>query len=422
MVTSPEHCLTLCDLQRIVRSTLEERFPIPVWISAEISELKVNYSGHCYLDLVEKGDSDGVPRASARAVIWRSAYGRISERFRSQTGEDLSAGIHILAAAAVSYHEVYGFSLQIVDIDPTYTMGQVERRRRETIRRLQTDGVWDMNRETEMPRFIGRIAVISSAAAAGYRDFMREIEASPYALHVELFDACMQGGAAEQAVVEALEAIAAREEDFDAVAIIRGGGSTSDLAAFDSYRMASHIAQFPLPVISGIGHDKDTSVVDMVAHTALKTPTAAAVWIVERMAAEEARLDTASAQIRHCAIASLHESRLRLEHASSELHRSAVASVVGAAARMESYAQRIVDAARQTLLSERRRLQAAEQIALSRSTDNILRLGFAVVRIDGKAVASLEDIGAGAQLDIELSEGRIEAEVSASVRRPNDPS
>lgn len=412
MTTTPEHHITLCDLQRMVRSALEERFPLPLWISAEISEMKVNYSGHCYMNLVEKGATDGVPRAEARAVIWRSSYSKIAAYFSSQTGSALAAGIRILAKVLVSYHEVYGFSLQITDIDPSYTVGEVERRRRQTIEQLQADGVWDMNRELPLPRLVRRIAVISSAGAAGYRDFMREIEGSGYAIDTRLFDAYMQGAAAEESVVAALEMVAAEEELFDIVVIIRGGGSTSDLAAFDSYRMAAHVAQFPLPIVSGIGHDKDTSVVDMVAHTSLKTPTAVAAWIVERMATEEARIDTMADRLRSCVVESLHLRHMQLQRQSAELQREVVTTSVGAAARLDAQKERLNNYVRQMIAAEHNRLQAADEIARSRSVDNILRLGFSVVRTGGKAVTSIDGIAPGSRLDIELYNGRLQAEVT----------
>ena len=253
ITTTAHESLTLFDLQRMVRSTLETRFTEPVWISAEVSELKLNRSGHCYLNLVEKGSSDGAPRAEARAVIWKSSYARLAPLFEQTTGASLAAGIRLLVCVVVTYHEVYGFSLQIIDIDPSYTLGEVERRRRETIERLRRDGVWDMNHELELARPTLRIAIVSSATAAGYRDFCREIARSPYAFRLTLFESLMQGDSAEQSIIDALDSIALEERSFDVVAIIRGGGSTSDLALFDSYRIASHIAQFPLPVITGIG-------------------------------------------------------------------------------------------------------------------------------------------------------------------------
>ena len=272
IVTTPQESLTLYDLQRMVRGALESRFSDPIWISAEISELKLNSSGHCYLNLVEKGLGGGTPRAEARAMIWRSAYTSISKTFEMATGSQLCSGLKVLVRVAVTFHETYGYSLQIIDIDPSYTLGDVERRRRETIDMLISDGVWDMNRELPISRPVLRIAIVSSATAAGYRDFMRELQRSIYRFQTTLFESTMQGDGGEDSVICALEEIAANEEKFDAVAIIRGGGSTSDLALFDSYRIASHVAQFPLPIVTGIGHDKDVSVTDMVAHTHCKTP------------------------------------------------------------------------------------------------------------------------------------------------------
>ncbi len=276
--------ITLRELQRRVKAALEGQFALPVWVSAEISEIKVNYSGHCYLELVEKGGDNGVPTAQARAVVWRSHYPRISGYFEAETGQPLAAGIKILAKVLVSYHELYGFSLQITDIDPSYTLGDMERQRQQTIAQLQQDGVWEMNREVPMPAVVQRIAIVSSVNAAGYQDFCKELDKSPYRFRLTLFDAFMQGEAAEESIVEALCAVADRAEDFDAVVLIRGGGSRSDLNCFNAYRLCAHVAQFPLPILTGIGHDKDTSVADMVAHTALKTPTAVAGYGGGRMA------------------------------------------------------------------------------------------------------------------------------------------
>ena len=310
IATTPTESLTLLDLQRMVRATLEMRFDTPVWISAEVSELKLNRSGHCYLNLVEKGANDGAPRAEARAVIWRSAYTAIAAKFAAATGATLTAGITILVRVVVTYHEVYGFSLQIVDIDPSFTLGEVERRRRQTIAQLQADGVWDMNREMDMSRPTLRIAIVSSSTAAGYQDFMNELRRAPYRFAVTLFESLMQGDAAEASVVAALDHIAEREDSFDVVAIIRGGGSTSDLALFDSYRIASHVAQFPLPVITGIGHDKDVSVADMVAHTSCKTPTAVATLLVELADAEYNTIESLAQQLRDSVVAGFTQEEL----------------------------------------------------------------------------------------------------------------
>ncbi len=405
--------ITLRELQRRVKSALEGQFALPVWVSAEISEIKVNYSGHCYLELVEKGGDNGVPTAQARAVVWRSHYPRISGYFEAETGQRLASGIRILAKVLVSYHELYGFSLQITDIDPSYTLGDMERQRQQTIAQLQQDGVWDMNREAPMPAIVQRIAIVSSANAAGYQDFCKELDKSPYRFSLTLFDAFMQGAAAEESIIEALCSVAARMEDFDAVVLIRGGGSRSDLNCFNAYRLCAHVAQFPLPVVTGIGHDKDTSVADMVAHTALKTPTAVAGWLVGRMAETDGWLDYAALQLHDTTTAAMHASEVRLERLSGEIRRLSGELLTRQSLRLEHHAALLPDAARDFLARQNVRLGNAAELIAGRSPERILRLGFAVVRTGGKAVTSAREVGAGENLEIEVSDGQIEAIVKA---------
>lgn len=405
--------ITLRELQRRVKSALEGQFALPVWVSAEISEIKVNYSGHCYLELVEKGGDNGVPTAQARAVVWRSHYPRISGYFEAETGQRLASGIRILAKVLVSYHELYGFSLQITDIDPSYTLGDMERQRQQTIAQLQQDGVWDMNREATMPAVVQRIAIVSSANAAGYQDFCKELDKSPYRFSLTLFDAFMQGAAAEESIIEALCSVAARMEDFDAVVLIRGGGSRSDLNCFNAYRLCAHVAQFPLPVVTGIGHDKDTSVADMVAHTALKTPTAVAGWLVGRMAETDGWLDYAALQLHDTTTAAMHASEVRLERLSGEIRRLSGELLTRQSLRLEHHAALLPDAARDFLARQNVRLGNAAELIAGRSPERILRLGFAVVRTGGKAVTSAREVGAGENIEIEVSDGQIEATVKA---------
>lgn len=405
--------ITLRELQRRVKSALEGQFALPVWVSAEISEIKVNYSGHCYLELVEKGGDNGVPTAQARAVVWRSHYPRISGYFEAETGQRLASGIRILAKVLVSYHELYGFSLQITDIDPSYTLGDMERQRQQTIAQLQQDGVWDINREATMPAVVQRIAIVSSANAAGYQDFCKELDKSPYRFSLTLFDAFMQGAAAEESIIEALCSVAARMEDFDAVVLIRGGGSRSDLNCFNAYRLCAHVAQFPLPVVTGIGHDKDTSVADMVAHTALKTPTAVAGWLVERMAGVDGWLDYAALQLHDTTTAAMHASEVRLERLSGEIRRLSGELLTRQSLRLEHHAALLPDAARDFLARQNVRLGNAAELIAGRSPERILRLGFAVVRTGGKAVTSAREVGAGENIEIEVSDGQIEAIVKA---------
>ncbi len=410
----PEQHLSLSRLQAQVKGVLAERFALPVWVAAEVSELKVNYSGHCYLELVEKGEADGIPKAQARAVIWRSHYPRLAGYFEAETGQRLAAGMKILFKATVNYHELYGFSLQITDLDASYTLGDMERQRQQTIARLRQDGVWEMNRETEMPAVVQRIAVVSSRQAAGYQDFCKEIGKSPYDFRVTLFDAFMQGAAAEDSIIAALGEIAEQCDRFDAVVLIRGGGSASDLNCFNAYRLCAHVAQFPLPVLTGIGHDKDTSVADMVAHTALKTPTAVAGWLVERMARVEGWLDTAALAL-HDAAATLSRSHLlRLERLQSDLKGLCEALSIRKRAELDTLASRLGDACERLFDRERGRLESAALPVQSRSPHHILRLGFSIVRAGERALASAKGVRPGDTVTIELADGTLRATVETT--------
>lgn len=409
--TSRHEHLTLLDLQRMVRLTLESRFSDPIWLSAEISELKVNRSGHCYLNLVEKGATDGAPRAEARGVIWRSAYSTISQKFSATTGSELTSGIGVLLRAVVTYHEVYGFSLQIIDIDASYTLGEVERRRRATIEQLQRDGVWDMNREIELPRPTLRVAIVSSDTAAGYQDFMNELRRSPYRFSTTLFRSLMQGELAEDSVIDALMQIAECEDEFDIVVIIRGGGSVSDLALFDSYRIASHVAQFPLPVITGIGHDKDISVVDLVAHTSCKTPTAVATLLTEMANEEWSTLDDYSFRLRDIVVGRINVERLRLERGSSDIARSSAVILNGLQHRLTNIEESIATLTRTKLRGEEQRLASYMALVENNNPDNILRRGFAILRDNNGRSIDIQNIEPGSNVIIETAQCKLTANI-----------
>ena len=406
--------ITLAELQRRVRLSLEEALPLPLWISAEIAEIKVNYSGHCYMELVEKGETDGVPKAQARAVIWRSRYAALETMFRLETGARLEAGTRILARATVSYHEIYGFSLNITDIDPSYTLGDMELERRRTIARLKEEGVWDMNRELPLPIPLQRLAIVSSAAAAGYRDFCNELQASGYAFRTELFEAVMQGAAAEDSIVAALERVASAADRFDAVVVVRGGGSASDLNCFNAYRLAAHVAQFPLPVLTGIGHDKDVSVADMVARMPLKTPTAVAAWLVDCMEQAEAAVERAAQRLGDTAAAAIRRHELQLERIAAELQRTASECIAARRSRLEALHDMLPMLADHIFRRERMRLDAAGELTESRAPARILKLGFSVVRVGGRAVTSAAQLPPGERIGIELYDGRAEATVEES--------
>lgn len=401
--------MRLSELQLRIKQHLSSQFPLPIWIVAEISELKVNYSGHCYLELIEKGASDGVPKAQARAVIWRSHYPRIASYFESTTGQRLEAGMQLLVKATVSYHELYGFSLQISDIDASYTLGEMERKRQETIARLKAEGVWEMNQTLPLPLVVQRIAILSSSKAAGYQDFYQELSQSPYRFHTDLFEAVMQGEAAESSLISALGEVAERIDDYDVVVIIRGGGSTSDLNCYNSYRLCSHIAQFPLPILTGIGHDKDQSVADLVAHTALKTPTAVAGWLVDRMQQIEGWLDGAALTLHDASLNLTRNHLLRLERNEEEIKNLSRRLIDLQRSRLEQYALRLPEECGRLLRREGERIRHLESLTESHSPSRILRLGFSVTRLAGRAIRTAEEAPTGSTLEIELAEGHITA-------------
>ena len=284
---------SLSELNGEVKKVLSANFSAPVWVIGEISEINVHSNGHCYLTLIEKGESEDRIVAQARATIWSYTFRMLRPYFETTTGQQLTDGIKVLLQVSVEFHELYGFSLNVRNIDPTYTLGDQARKRLEIIRRLTDEGVLTMNKELELPLVPQKIAVISSPSAAGYGDFMEQLTNNPqgFCFYTQLFPAVMQGNQAEQSIMDALDRIYPYEDFFDLVVIIRGGGSQVDLSCFDNYNVAYHVTQFPLPVLTGIGHEKDDSIVDLVAHTRLKTPTAVAEFILDGVAAFEERIN-----------------------------------------------------------------------------------------------------------------------------------
>ena len=414
-MSQPSQHITLKQLQRQIKLLIEGALPLPVWIVAEVAELKVNYSGHCYMELVEKSEpkrgGTSTPTAQARAVVWRSQWAMLAPYFRQQTGSELEVGMKILAKVLVSYHELYGLSLQISDIDPSYTLGEAERQKQMTIAQLKADGVWDMNRELTMPYLVQRIAVVSSASAAGYRDFINELREGGYAFRCDLFDAVVQGAAAEESICAALEEVALKQEQYDAVVMIRGGGSASDLSCFNSYRLCSYVAQFPLPILTGIGHDKDTSVADMVAHTPLKTPTAVAAWLTDRMARIDGWLEDMRVQLTQLVGAMTRREELRLEQLAAELKLQAATYCQRAATSLELMREQVLGLVQQRLVRERMRIEMLESSVEALSPRRIMQLGFAVVRAGGRLLKSIDDAEVGSLIEVELLDGRIKARV-----------
>ena len=388
-MSSVQH-ITLSQLQGRISIALADALPLPVWVSAEIADIKINASGHCYIELIEKNEKTGATEAQARATIWRSQVMSTIGRFEQESGQRLVKGMKILFKATVSHHAVYGMSLQIQQIDALHTIGDMERRRQQTIEQLQKEGVWEMNRSLPMPLVVQRVAVISSATAAGYRDFMKELERSAYRIETELFEATMQGERCDESIVAALYAVAERSDEFDAVAIIRGGGSTGDLECYNSYLLAFAVTQFPLPVLTGIGHDKDTSVTDMVAHTPLKTPTAVAAWIDGRAADFDGALEYCAISLRDICRQATHSAALRLEQFSADVRHLA----------------------ERTLQSEKQRLDGIANVVANFAPERIFRLGYAIARKEGRAMQSVEDVSIGDTISISLANGEIESKIT----------
>ncbi len=282
--------LTLVELNDLIKDALIDAFPATLWVVAEVSELKENRSGHCYLELIEKEGNNIVARN--RATIWSYTYRMLKPYFETTTGQLFTQGIKILVQVSVEFHSAYGLSLNVRDIDPVYTVGDLALQRKEIIMRLQEEGIFSMNKELELPLVPQKIAIISSKTAAGYQDFVHQLENNErgFRFYTHLFEAYMQGVEAVPSIVAALERIFTYDDFFDAVVIIRGGGATADLSCFDNYDLAFNITQFPLPVITGIGHEKDDTIIDMIAHTRLKTPTAVAEFFISGMEQFEDRL------------------------------------------------------------------------------------------------------------------------------------
>ena len=388
-MNSAQH-ITLSQLQGRISTALAEALPLPVWVCAEVADLKINASGHCYIELIEKNEKTGTTEAQARATIWRSQVMSTIGRFEQESGQRLTKGMKILFKATVSHHAVYGMSLQIQAIDALHAIGDMERRRQQTIEQLQKEGVWDTNRSLPMPLVVQSVAVISSATAAGYQDFMKELSRSAYRVETELFEATMQGERCDESIVAALYAVAERSDEFDAVAIIRGGGSTGDLECYNSYLLAFAVTQFPLPVLTGIGHDKDTSVTDMVAHTPLKTPTAVAAWLNQRAADFDGALEYCAISLRDICRQATHSAALRLEQFSAEVRHIA----------------------ERTLLSEKQRLDGVAALVANFAPERIFRLGYAIARKEGKALRGVEDVAIDDTINISLANGEIESKIT----------
>jgi exodeoxyribonuclease VII large subunit len=393
-----EEKLTLLDLQEKIKRGIEGAVPGAVWVTAEIGELNNHYSGHCYLDLIDYKEGGRGVAAKARGVIWSNVWRMLKPYFETTSGVRLEKGLHVLLKAQVSFSPVYGLSLNILDIDPSFTVGELELRRQKTIERLKGDGCMEMNPSLQLPALPRRIAVVSAETAAGYRDFMKQLHQNEngFRFCTELFAAQMQGDDAPQSIISALERIAERSDEFDVAIIIRGGGAAMDLVCFDDYNLALNIAQFPLPVITGIGHDHDFHIADMVAHTWLKTPTAVADFFVGIFVEQEQYIMYLFQRISLTLSQKISAERQKL----ALLHNSVVQG-----------AANLVSNGRRALEMLQLRINAADPA-------KILGNGFAIVAVDGKR-ASVEDIREGCRVRMVLADGTVEFTVGevASVEK-----
>ena len=375
----------LCtEIQEVVENDLLERY----WVRAEIASLSTR--GHCYMELIEKAE-DNTLAAKVRATCWNNVYGLLSAYFIQETGQALRIGMQVLVEVSVGFHPVYGLNLNIWNIDPTYTQGDLAKQRQATIRRLKDDGVIDMQKSLEVPTLVRRVAIISAAGAAGYGDFCDQLTNNRYGYKFELslFAAIMQGDNAPRSIISALNQIVKEEDQWDIVVIIRGGGASTDLGCFDDYELANHCAQFPLPILSGIGHTRDMSIVDMVVHTSVKTPTAAAEWLIERI---EEQIEV-------------------ITLLSSRLQRATQYAVIQEQNKLQGYLQRMSYAMQRLVIQEQNRLQMWGKTIELHSPERIFKMGYSLTMLNDKPITKIADVKEGDILKTFVQDGIVESVV-----------
>ena len=425
--------LSLLELTRLVASLVQRPETQNVWVTAELSDVAVR-GGHCYMELLQK-DERGLQVAKARGVIWASNFPRIDAEFFAATGQRFATGLKVMLRVSASMHPVYGFSLVVTAVNPDYTMGDLMRRRREILERLQREGILELNRQLQWPAVPQRIAVVSAEGAAGYGDFMNQLYHNPARLRFKtrLYPAVMQGTSAPRSIISALECIAAEADMWDGVVIIRGGGATSDLQAFEDYELAANVAQFPLPIAIGIGHERDITVLDWVANKRLKTPTAVAEWLVSTGENALGFLMTVGNRILQLASERLSGNKEQLAHAEGLLPVAACNALERAGARLRNAAialsgisgrrlhpqltrldmtlQAVKEATRNRLQRANSRLDAAASLLDALSPMATLNRGYTITRIDGHAVTSASQLHPGAIIETIFPDGTAISEI-----------
>lgn len=429
--------ITLSQLNRRVGIALSTSTLQNVWVIAELSDLRINH-GHCYMELMEKDSATGSVNARMRAVIWASTFPRLNAEFFAATGRRLESGLKVMVCGTVNFHSAFGMSFVISAIDPAFTMGEAERRRREIIQRLTDEGVIDLNRSLDWPDVPSRIAIISAPGAAGYGDFIHQLytNASRLRFTTRLFTAKMQGDSTSPSVIAALEAIAADIDSYDCVVIIRGGGATSDLLAFDDYALANNVAQFPLPIIIGIGHERDTTVLDFVANMRVKTPTAAAEWLIARGDDALEQLRRIASDIMLSASDLIKGAQTHLAYLNSTLRLAPASAMQRASAALQRSSMLLAETGARRIAPEMTRIKATGQAiataaatAITRNTDRLnsrhqllqalspaatLSRGYSITTVDGRALRSADGLAPGTVVTTTLADGSFTSTVTPS--------
>ena len=406
--------IALSELTEQVQQAIRANFDSIVWIRAEVSELREHSGGHCYLELVEKDAGSDALISKVKATIWASTYRILKPYFESSTGQVLRSGLNILVAVTVDFHGIYGFSLNIRDIDPTFTIGELAARRLQIIRQLETDGIVDMNRELEFPILPRRLAVISSPTAAGYGDFCDQLKNDPshFAFYIKLFPSIMQGDQAESSIIASLEKIYAHADLFDVVIIIRGGGANTDLACFDAYDLALNCAQFPLPIVSGIGHQRDNTILDMVAHTNVKTPTAAAEFLISTMQDAEFIILNLLGNIQELVHQQIENQDRKLDQWQFRIKQTLRNHLLQKSHRLENVQTRFHSTLKVQLMKQNNKIMLFEKNIEPFSPVFLLKHGFTLTTLNGKRITSSKQIKVGDKIRTFVHDGDFESEVN----------
>lgn len=419
----------------LVRDVISMSLPDSYWVEAELSEAREGYGGHCYMELIEKDEHSNTPIAKAHASCWRNRWMLLKPQFERVTGQRIHAGMKVLLKVHAQFHENYGFSWIVDDIDPTYTMGDMARKRMEIIRALKEEGVFDLQKELTLPMFCQRIAVISSATAAGYGDFCNQLADNGYGLRftTALFAATMQGEGVEQSVISALDRINEEWENWDCVVVIRGGGATSDLSGFDTLALAENVANFPLPIITGIGHERDESVLDMISFQRVKTPTAAAAFLVDHLTEAYVRIEDAQEAIINYVKRRLQVERMKLERLSSQiptlfslvkmrqasrldqllnrLKMKAGRIPTDGLHRLEMLEARLKEPVARKLEREQYRIEMLSQRAVAQDPKRLLIRGYSITLKGGKSIKDATELQAGDEIETRFAKGVAKAVV-----------